>query len=276
MQPYIEKYKNQSGLMDAAEFLNSRENANIKQEIFFHHAKKLTKFILPCGTKFYLKPTSYRGASAEKIVSEMYQNLGMKAPNTTIAAFDDGYCAITNDIFDDKNIVSGEEFLCKITPAGAQYALPRIFGEDIPDSRVISYFDDAALKRVAEHYGLALATQNWDANLGGLGFLLDKNQKRASDIITFDFAGSLQKGHLIEYANPFCARRISYFEMINYYRKLQQKFIGRKDIIEKVRTGLNRIDEIVTTCKDSGFVPDCDYVARLKTSMCDMVDFLKN
>ncbi len=271
-----ERYQDKSGILDLGKMLSDADTLGIKAETISHNYKKLTKFVLPNGMKFYAKPTSYKGASAEKVISEIYKNTDIVVPNTTIALMNGDYYTVTNDVLPSETTVQGEPFLKNITPAGAQYALPHVFGEEEPSPRVMSYFDSKALEQIAEHYGLALATKNWDANIGGLGFTVNGADKNyATGLITMDFEESMEPERGGGYANPFYPRRIDEWELRNYYLKSNLPFLKKGVIANKIERGANQIDEIVKNSQAEGFTPDPNYVDKLKTSMDNTVDMLQ-
>lgn len=275
IRPFVKKYRNKSGVLDLGRFLRDADILDIKTDCFSHSGKKLTKLALPDGMNFYIKPTSYKGASAERVVSEIYQKASIIAPDTTIATLDDYYYSITNDVLPTKSTEAGEKFLEQITPGGAQYALPSVFGEGEIDLRTLSYFEPEVLEQIAEHYGLALATRNWDANIGGLGFTLQGNKEHAARLITLDFEQSLGKACRAGYANPFCPRRLSEARIINYFRNSDKPFIKKKAISQKIIRGFGQIDEIVRESKEDGFKPSQEYVDELKYSMHNMAEILE-
>lgn len=271
IESYIQRYCDKSGMLDLARVLDNADCLGVKTVSYLQGHKKLTKLILPDNSKFIIKPTSPQGASAEKIISHIYKNSGIETPDITIATLDGIYYVVANDILSSKNHVNGKLFLEKITPVGAQYALPEIFGNDKVNKKVTSFFKPYVLKQIAEHYGMALATGNWDANISGLGFVVkNKKNERASGVVALNFEESLSSDYGIGYANPFSPHRLSRFKVINFYKNSNKPFINRNEIAKKINKGVEQIDEIVRKCKDEGFVPDEDFTDELKFSMDEM------
>ncbi len=275
LKPLMEKYRDKSGLLDLGAVLNHADDLGIENITFKSGYKKLSKLVLPNQSKFYVKPTSYHGASAERIIAEVYQKSGIIAPNTTIANLNGDFYTVTNDVLPTDKTESGEGFLKNITAGGAQYALPRVFGNETSDLRVMSFFEPEVLEQIAQHYGLALATRNWDANLGGLGFTLQNDEKKhAKGLIAFDFEQSLETPCHAGYANPFEPCRISMNEIVYYYNNLRKPFIQKDKIADKIMQGLDNIDEIVRESKDEGFNPDKTYTENLKFAMDETANTL--
>lgn len=275
LQPYVNKYRDRSGVMNLGGFLRDAEILDVKTDCFPHNGKKLTKLIFPNQMQFYVKPVTREGAAHERVSAELYKRAGIIVPDTTIAALDDDYYLVTNDVFDSKNTVPGELFLQKITPGGAQYALPRVFGADKIDEQVMAYFTQKTLVQIAKHYGLALATRNWDANIGGLGFTLQRGKQRANGLIAFDFEKSLEPESVFGYANPFCTRRLSANKLVNCFKNSDKPFVKKDEIVRTIVDGIEQVDEIARESADAGFVPSREYLENLKVAMYDTAEKLE-
>ena len=276
LKPFIKQYRDkEKGILDLGKMLGDADSSGIKAQDFLHnYSKRLTIITLKNGMKFYAKPTSYQGASAEKIVSEIYRRTtDIDTPQTTIATLNGNLYSVTNDIYPSPNTERGEDFLTKIIPGGAQYVLPRIFGEEEIDPRVLKHFDPEVLKQIAEHYGLAMATKNWDANIGGMGFSFkdkDEDHNHATGLKAMDFENSLAPGSGLSsvlYANPFEPKRLEAWEVMKHFRTAKKDFIDSKDIATRIDDGAKQIDEIVKESEDEGFEPEKEFVDILKASM---------
>lgn len=266
--------QSQQNLSDWLNLVKTQSD-EIQIKTFLHNGRKLSKLVLQ-DKELYLKMTSYRGASAERVVAGIYRHVGIVAPDTAIVTFKDDCFVVTNNLFLPRDTEPGEPFLRKITPGGAQYVLPRIFNSEKTDQRILTYFTPKVLEQIALHYGLALATRNWDANLGNLGFYL-KNGKtmQAVNLIAFDFEQSMGRDCGMGYANPFNSQRLSHVQVVDCFRNSHKSFIKQKEISQTIAKGLAQVDEIVYESQCQGFQPDKQYVEQLKSSMSDMANIFQ-
>lgn len=268
LSPLIEKYRGEAGVLDLDRMLHDKDDLQIRTQSVPHNHKKLTKLVLPDGLKFFVKPTSYQGATAEKVVAEIYRKAGIVTPHTTVATLNQDYCTVTNDIFAAENTEAGESFFKKITPGGAQFVLPKMFCQGVPDHRIMSFFDQKTLKQIALHYGLALATKNWDANIGNLGLIFNhKKHDYATGLVALDFEQCFEPEHWNGYANPFDVNRMSALKMMYCFKNYRQSFIDRDAIAQRIRIVARHIDSIVEESQNDGFQPDKRLVEELKFSM---------
>lgn len=273
--PLIKKYRTNTGEPNLGRLLRDENIVDIKTDLTTPNGKRLTKFVLD-GNAFYVKQVrDHDAASAERICSEINQRAGIIAPDTTIATLDNFYYAITNDVFPNKNTEPGEPFLQKITPGGAQYALPKIFGNKEIDPYAMSFFEPEVVEQIAKHYALALATKNWDANIGGLGFALQNGKLHASDLITLDFEASSSSASRFGFANPFSSRRESEANMIQKFKNSTNPYVKKNDLVKTIVDGLDQINDIVYESKEAGFTPSQVYTDKLKCSMHEMAEILE-
>ncbi len=269
--PY-EKYRDKSGLFNIEKLLSD-------PGVFVSHhlhdgVKRLEVINLPNGMVYYAKPVGdYREASAEKILSKMYQLQGFISPETTIGHIGGKLYAMTNDVLPLHNTERGYIFLKKLCPGGEQYVLPSIykFGEE---SRYYKAFSKQLLRDQIPHYhGLALATKNWDSNYCNMNFRFhNKVHEKAIGLVSIDYGKSLDEGLgfiELKYVSPFSERRASPLEFYQQFVEASRNtnLVNLNDISHTIYSGLETVDEIVRSAKEEGAPIDDDYVETLKASM---------
>lgn len=272
LQPYINKYKQANGLVDLEKLVN---DPTIMLSHHMHeNVKKIEVINLPNGLVYYAKPVgSLKQASAEKILSKIYQLNGFISPETTIGEMNGKLYAITNDVLPSHNTERGYIFLKKLCPGGAQNVFPSIysFGEKSPYYKA---FTPRLLRQVAKYYGYALATRNWDANYCNLNFrFMNKVHDQALSIVSIDYEKSLDegKGYIeIKYVTPFDNKRADIYDL---YRQFVEAYKTNSELVDlgyisrSIARGASEIDEVVRKAKDDGFIPDEEYIDDLKRSM---------
>lgn len=271
LMPY-EKYKKENGLFDLEKLLN---DPNVYLSHHMHEGiKRLEVINLPNGMVYYAKPVgSLREASAEKVLSKMYQLLGFLSPETTIAEYKGTLYALTNDVLPSHNTERGYIFLRTLCPGGEQYVLPSIYtmGEK---SRYYKAFKSPILKQIPTIYGIALGSRNWDMNYCNLNFRFEnKVHEQALGLVLIDFGKSHDNGEgmlSIKYTTPFDHKRVSMYELYRQFvdaSRTAPELVDLKNISSEMYRGIDSINSIVEESKNDGFVPDAEYVENLKRTM---------
>lgn len=274
--PYISKYRTKSGALDLEKLLN--DPTVIVTQHLHENTKKLEVITLSNGLVYYAKPIGdFRGASAEKILSKLYQLSGFISPETTIAEYNNKIYAVTNDVLPSHNTERGYIFLRGLCPGGEQYVLPDIYKYG-SNSNYYKAFTRPSLEQIAKYYGFAVATRNWDANLCNLNFrFTGKTHDVAQGVVSIDYEKSHDPGYgyyEIRYVNPFEPRRVGLFELYRQFVEASKAtdLVNLKKIANDIEISHAQIDEVVRESKDDGFVPDKQYIEDLKVSMYATVE----
>ena len=267
-----EKYRKKTGFLDLEKILTD-PNVYLSQHLH-DGVKKIEVIHLPNGMVYYAKPVGdVRGASAEVILSKMYQLQGFISPETTLGELDGRIYSITNDVLPSHNTERGYIFLRKLCPGGEQHVLPSIYkyGEK---SKYYKSFSPEALKQIPVYYGLSYATRNWDANYCNLNFRFqNKVHDVALGLVSIDYEKSHDPGEgyiSIKYTTPFDSKRALIYDFYSQFVQASRDvpdLVNFNNISNAIKKGHSHIDEIVYSSRQSGFVPDQRYVDDLKSSM---------
>lgn len=185
----------------------------------YGYEKGATAPVTVDGSDYYIKEVNGDKLSAELLLGQIFNKLGIKSAIYLPVRHDDYSEAISNDVLDDNTIIASV-YLSNLKKSVGKYN-PFLFTQEktflpIDNSIRNTFASKHAIRQNLKMNAVDLALSNWDRGFNNFGVTIQQN--KVEDIVLYDHeASGWQIGHE-KFHNNFSFLSLPFDEIINYYK----------------------------------------------------------